>query len=387
MATSAGPLRLVVLQSTGFCNIDCSYCYLPGRDDRSSRMSPEVLAKAAGLIFASPLLTDEIDLVWHAGEPLTLGVDYYRQAVGMLEAARPKSVAVHYGFQTNGTLLNDDWIDLFEQYDFRIGISLDGPAAIHDANRRDRAGRGTHARVLAGVDKLKQRGYPFHIIGVITAGTLASASELYDFYAGLGPTAFGLNVEEAEAQNRHSSLYETIDLAQYERFLAELVAHASAAAREGPVIREFQQTISSLLAGGPLDNDQVVPLRILNVGWNGDLSTFSPELMALDEDARASFVFGNVRDCQALTDLLDDARFTVASAAIRRGVERCARGCEYFAYCGGGAPVNKLSEHGALDASETMYCRLTRKSWVDVCLRLAERSDSRFELLAAECRP
>lgn len=342
-----------------------------------------ILAKAAELIFASPLLTDELDLVWHAGEPLTLGVDYYRQAIELLEAAKPKHLVLRYGFQTNGTLIDDDWIDLFEQYGFRVGISLDGPADLHDSHRRDRVGRGTHARVIEAIRKLQRRGYPFHIIGVVTAATLGRGAELFDFYAGLAPTAFGLNVEEVEAQNRQSSLYKSIDLARYENFLTELLTHASASGVGETVIREFQHTVSTLLASNPQDNDLVVPLRILNVGWNGDLSTFSPELMALDTEQRQRFIFGNVQTCGALAELLDDPRFAAAYAGIQSGVARCARECEYFAYCGGGAPVNKLSEKGTLEAAETVYCQLTKKSWIDVCLRLAEASASRFELVSA----
>ena len=380
----AGPLRLVVLQSTGFCNIDCSYCYLPDRGDRSTRMSPAVLAKTAELIFSSAVLTEALDIVWHAGEPLTLGVDYYREAVGILEKARPRKVALRYGVQTNAMLLSDDWIDLFEEYHFSVGVSLDGPADLHDAHRRDRAGRGTHARVLDGVCKLQRRNYPFHFIGVVTAAALARGPELFDFYAGLAPTAFGLNVEEVEAQNRRSTLFDGIDRGRYENFLTDLVSRACAAGAGQTVIREFQHTMSTLLAGDPEDNDLVVPLRILNVGWNGDLSTFSPELMALDSTERRKFIFGNVQTCGALEDLLEDARFISAFAGIRRGIERCERECEYFAYCGGGAPVNKLSEKGTLEAAETLYCQLTKKSWIDVCLRLAENPASRFDFVPAE---
>jgi uncharacterized protein len=161
------------------------------------------------------------------------------------------------------------------------------------------------------------------------------------------------------------------------------VIHASATDTGKNVIREFQHTVSTLLASNPQDNDLVVPLRILNVGWNGDLSTFSPELMALDTGQRQRFIFGNVQTCGALAELLDDPRFAEANAGIARGVARCARECEYFAYCGGGAPVNKLSEKGTLEAAETVYCQLTKKSWIDVCLRLAEASASRFELVSA----
>jgi uncharacterized protein len=93
------------------------------------------------------------------------------------------------------------------------------------------------------------------------------------------------------------------------------------------IIRDFQRTMSSLISGTPEDNDQVVPLRMLNVAYTGDISTFSPELLALDSKARQRFIFGNVHRCDSLTDILDDHRFAAAYREILAGVDRCSREC------------------------------------------------------------
>src|SRR5262245_40619619 len=99
---AAGPIGLVVLQSTGFCNIDCAYCYLPDRANPRHTMTLATVAEVARLIFDRPLLKHEVDIVWHAGEPLTMPPAYYRQAIEIIERQRPQDVAVHYGIQTNG---------------------------------------------------------------------------------------------------------------------------------------------------------------------------------------------------------------------------------------------------------------------------------------------
>jgi uncharacterized protein len=382
MGAAFGPVGLVVLQSTGFCNIDCSYCYLPDRAKPHQRMELATVAAAARLIFDGAAPGQEIDLVWHAGEPLTLPPDYYEQAIAIVEAARPEGLRVHYGIQTNGTLIDDVWVDLFERHAVTVGISLDGPRDLHDRHRKYRNGAGSHDRVIAGIARLQARGYPFHFIGVVTARSLSRAAELARYYRGFRPTAVGLNIEELEAQNRHSSLYAGLDVAGFERFIAEFLGGAAAEGEPDVVIRDFQRTISSLVSGTPEDNDQVVPLRIVNIAFNGDISTFSPELLALDAAQRSRFIFGNVHRCGALTDILADSGFRAVDAEIRRGVAACAATCSYFQYCGGGAPVNKLSETGRLDATETVYCKLTKQAWVDVCLRLATASESHFEYTA-----
>jgi uncharacterized protein len=381
MQQAVGPIKLVVLQSTGFCNINCAYCYLPERHNARQRMELSTVAETARLIFNAPFLGPELDIVWHAGEPLTLPPDYYAQAIRIIEAARPRDLTLHYGIQTNATLIDDAWIDLFERHEITIGVSLDGPRDLHDRNRKLRNGAGSHDRVIAGINALKARRYPFHFIGVVSAATLPRAAELLKYYRGFDPTAVGFNIEEVEAQNLSSSLGEDVATESFEHFVAEILREA--AQQHGPpiVLRDFQQTMSSLIAGTPEDNDQVYPLRIVSVAYNGDVSTFSPELLALNPAERQRFIFANVHGCRELADILSNERFIAAHGEIRRGVDRCAGECEYFPYCGGGAPVNKLSEKGTLDATETVYCRLTKKAWVDACLGFADAPTNRFELV------
>jgi uncharacterized protein len=383
MRTVVGPIGLVILQSTGFCNINCSYCYLPDRANSRQAMDLPTVAEVARLIFTSNLFKRDLDIVWHAGEPLALNPAYYRKAIEIIETAKPPDLTVHYGIQTNGTLINDAWIDLFKEHKITVGISLDGPRDLHDRYRKYRNGSGSYDRVVAGIRKLQARNYPFHFIGVVTAQSLPRAADLLAHYGSFRPTALGLNIDELEAQNRHSSLGEDVTTERFERFIAELLD--AGARQEGPAvtIRDFQRTLSSLISGKPEDNDQVIPLRMLNVAHNGDISTFSPELLALDAAERRRFVFGNVHRCNALTDILNDAWFIAAHEEICSGVDRCARECEYFQYCGGGAPVNKLSEKGTMDAAETTFCRLTKKAWVNACLQIANAPESRFELASA----
>ena len=58
---------------------------------------------------------------------------------------------------------------------------------------------------------------------------------------------------------------------------------------------------------------------------------------------------------------------------IDAGVQQCRAGCPYFALCLGGAPANKLAEHGALSATETLACRLGLQIVVDAVLQALDR--------------
>ena len=108
--------------------------------------------------------------------------------------------------QTNGTLIDRAWCDLFREWSVGVGISLDGPAEIHDRHRKHRSGRGTHRDVLRGVARMRDANLPFHAIAVVTVDALDRADAILDFFEqhGIGDLAF--NVEELEGANRRSSL-------------------------------------------------------------------------------------------------------------------------------------------------------------------------------------
>ena len=136
-----------------------------------------------------------------------------------------------------------------------------------------------------------------------------------------------------------------------------------------PEIRELSTARSLILDRDydPLNNQQTTPLRIVSVSVDGEISTFSPELLGNRNPAYGDFIFGNVRT-HRLDDVLTDDSFVAVHEEIQSGVTACRNACAYFMTCGGGAPANKVFEAGRFDATETMYCRLTRQATVDVVL-------------------
>src|SRR5262249_22206487 len=137
-----GPLELLVLQPTPFCNINCSYCYLPNRQS-TKRMSADTLARIFQWVFDSGLAREPFTLLWHAGEPLVLPVSFYEAAGELLRRHNVANVPVLQSFQTNATLLDAAWCAFLRGPDIHLGVSVDGPDFLHDRHRRTRQGRGT----------------------------------------------------------------------------------------------------------------------------------------------------------------------------------------------------------------------------------------------------
>ena len=198
-------IELLVIQPTPFCNINCSYCYLP---DRSSKavVSKETLSNLFSEVFASGWVRDCLSVVWHAGEPMVLPIGFYRDAFRTIDALKPAGVSVSHSFQTNGMLIDDAWCDFLIEADIGIGVSIDGPKHLHDRNRLTRSGQGTFDRTIAGIRQLRRRAVPFHVISVLSSQNMKSPAEMFDFYVSEGIEEVCFNVEESEGSHVSSSL-------------------------------------------------------------------------------------------------------------------------------------------------------------------------------------
>jgi uncharacterized protein len=372
-AREPGPLDLLVLQPTPFCNIDCSYCYLPNRQS-TQRMSSAILERVFAEVFASGIVRKPFTVVWHAGEPLVLPHPFYAEAMAILDRHNIGGVGVTHSFQTNATLIDDAWCDFIQERDLRIGVSVDGPDFLHDRCRKTRRGEGTMRRVIDGMRRLRERGIPFHAITVLTRASLDYPDELFDFYRAEGIQRVAFNIEEIEGPNTSSTLNAPQVRAALTRFLARFY-DLNQRAVPPLQVREFDAALGALLcpADAPRPPDhQKTPLAILNVDCAGNFSTFSPELLGLASSRYGTFTLGNILT-DSLSDVMKTTRLQAIWSDIRAGVERCRANCSYFAYCGGGAPGNKYFENGSFDSTETMYCRLSCQAVIDVVLEKLER--------------
>ena len=166
-------IQLLVVQPTPFCNIDCRYCYLPDRTNKAV-VAEATLANLFSQVFASGWVEEGVRVVWHAGEPMVLPIDFYRRAFRLIDGLKPPGLSVTHSFQTNGTLIDDAWCEFFAAEQISVGVSIDGPQLLHDINRVTRSGRGTFDRTIAGIRRLRRHGVPFHVISVLSAESLAA---------------------------------------------------------------------------------------------------------------------------------------------------------------------------------------------------------------------
>jgi len=372
-------IQLLVVQPTPFCNIDCRYCYLPDRTNKSV-VAEETLRNLFSQVFASGWAAEGLSVVWHAGEPLVLPVAFYRRALALIDSLKPAGLSVKHSFQTNGTLIDDAWCDFINEARIGVGVSVDGPRHLHDRNRVSRSGRGTFDKTIFGIRLLKRHGVPFHVISVLTGESLAAPREMFDFYLAEGIEHVCFNVEESEGEHRSASFAKVgIENAYYD-FLSEfwrLSAEHPGAIRFIREIDDAQRNIFRPNEAG-FFNQLATPFAITSMDWTGNIATFSPELLGLKSPLYDDFVLGNInRD--RLVEMAERPLLKRMKDAIDTGVALCRESCEYFSVCGGGEPVNKLFENGSFATAETTYCRMTKMRATDLVLDRLERIPSLIE--------
>jgi uncharacterized protein len=338
-------------------------------------MAADTLDRIFRWVFASGLVRDPFTLLWHAGEPLVLPLSFYETATDLLSRHNVANIPILQSFQTNATLLDAGWCAFLRRPNVHLGVSVDGPAFLHDRYRRTRQGRGTLDRVLRGIGLLHEHGIPFEVITVLTADALDYPDELFDFYQTNGICSVAFNVEEIEGPHLASSLQQAGTPERFRRFLTRFLTLAHSA--DPPLlVREFETSAAVLLGarryGQGARTQENKPWAIVNVDCEGNFSTYSPELLGVSSLTHDGFTLGNVA-----TDTLEavsaSERFRRLEEEIGRGVEMCRENCRYFPFCGGGPPANKYFENGTFVSTETLFCRLHKKVCLDVTLELLEQ--------------
>ena len=172
-----GEITQFILKVASRCNLNCSYCYIYNKADstwkeRPALMSREILTAALMRIRRHCALTGQTqaNIVFHGGEPCLAGAaqvdEWCREARSTLDGVADMKLYI----QTNGTLIDERWADVFERHQIGVGISMDGPREVHDQFRIDHRGHGSYDRIVRGMELFRKRKTPFSILSVIPLG-------------------------------------------------------------------------------------------------------------------------------------------------------------------------------------------------------------------------
>lgn len=339
----------IVLKVAERCNLACPYCYYYFQEydgnDNPKVMTDEVLAELPSFFNRSldELNITRLNFVLHGGEPLMMKKEKLDSLCTNLRTSLEHRVVVNFALQTNGVLIDNEWIEIFSKHNIRVGVSIDGTPEQHDLNRPDHKGKGSYERTVAGLRLLLKA---FKDGRLKSAGALAvvhpfenSASLLQHLVDDLGTSSPKLNFphggwDSPHAVNWNKEVESHRGLIRYwlenlvapkfhrisgfqERFFALVSEEGAHFANKR---MSFQHFIATVSGGGKLMVDD----NMLGAG-----SFFSENPL---------YVFGN-----SLVDLIRSPAWQMMNNAIDRKPLAC-EGCEWYRVCGGGALFNRYSK-------------------------------------------
>ncbi len=175
----------MVKPSGSQCNLDCAYCFYLHKEDllrqpKKSRMS-EALLEQHIRQYIEAHSGPEVVFSWQGGEPTLMGLDFFVRVIELQTRYRKPGQAIENDLQTNGILLDDAWCNFLKQNNFLVGLSIDGPAVLHDEYRYSKGGTPTFERVMAAVALLHQYQIPFGALCVVNRKNAKRPTDVYRF--------------------------------------------------------------------------------------------------------------------------------------------------------------------------------------------------------------
>lgn len=179
----------LIKPASASCNLRCPYCfYLDVSQNREipnfGKMTSDTVDNLVQGAFEAVFENGTLQFAFQGGEPTLAGIGYFENFIKTVEIYKLKKpgVSVTYAIQTNGTTLNDKWIDLFKQHDFLVGVSLDGYQENTDQFRIDIRKIGQFHNIMKGIELLRSAGIEFNILTVLTKELAKDPEKLYKFY-------------------------------------------------------------------------------------------------------------------------------------------------------------------------------------------------------------
>ena len=177
------PVYVMAKPAGSACNLRCRYCYY--QDKLPLTKMPDNILEAYIQQYIECQTGDDVLFTWHGGEPTLRGLEFYKKVV-RLQRRYAGHRHVDNALQTNGTLLTPEWCRFLHQQQWLVGISIDGPAALHDVYRLDAQDRPTHARIMEAIAMLDYYGVEWNAMATVNAVTAQHPLEFYHFFKEIG---------------------------------------------------------------------------------------------------------------------------------------------------------------------------------------------------------
>lgn len=353
------PFREFVLKIHSRCDLACDYCYMYELADQTWRLRPRrmprTIAEQAATRIGEHIHTHgltRITLILHGGEPLLAGPDLIAHVVAAIRDAAGPRVRVDVSLQTNGVGLDAEYLRLFDDLDIRVGVSLDGDAAAHDRHRRYRNGRGSHAAVVAALERLTAGPYRQVFGGLLcTIDVRNDPVTTYEALLQFNPPMIDLLLPHGTWTTPPPQRVPRSLSTPYADWLIAVFDRWFGAPRQETRIRLFEE-IMHLLLGGASASEAVglSPVSVIVIETDGGIEQ--------SDTLKSAYHGAPWTGLHVTRDPLDAALLLPSMAARQIGARALCnecRGCRIRQVCGGGLYPHRYRS-GSGFANPSVYC-------------------------------
>jgi uncharacterized protein len=355
----------VMAKPTGaVCNLDCEYCFFLSKEmlypGSRFRMAEDLQEAYIRQLFDAHAQAPEVIVAWQGGEPTIMGLDFFRRSIEIQRACARPGQQVLNTLQTNGTLLDDEWGAFLAEHGFLVGISVDGPAEIHDTYRLSKGGRPTFDRVMRGLGHLKEHGVDWNVLTTLHAANGDHGARVYRFLRdelGAEFIQFIPIIERATPETiavadagwgghgRGRPLYtqqgelvthRSIGPEQYGRFLIDVFEEWVRRDIGRVYVQMFDAALASWVGepGGMCVHAETCGQQLV-LEHNGDL-------YCCDHFVEPDYLLGNIAETP-MQQLLTSARQTAFGRDKRESLPQYCLDCDVRFACNGGCPKDRFA--------------------------------------------
>lgn len=326
-------ISVLIKPASSLCNIRCKYCFYADisslREVKSfGKMTEETAEKMIANIYLDLEDGDQLTLAFQGGEPTLAGLKYFKYITQLVEQEQ-KKVTVHYALQTNGMLINEKWCEFFKEYNFLVGISIDGTPDFHDLNRVNAKGDGTFQRVIKTKELFDKYQVEYNVLCVLTNQLAKEAKKVFAFIKehNIRYVQFIPCMDELNAESRNGYALTPKRFASFYRMILRLWLEEF---RNGNYIsiKLFDDLVNLFVAREVTACGILGQCQIQYV-IEADGGVYPCDFYVLDE-----YRLGNIRE-QRLRELYMNKRAT-AFLCERPKLSKFCETCPFQKACGGG---------------------------------------------------
>ena len=347
----SSPLRFnMMFKPVGsLCNLGCSYCYYLDKVSLFDEHSPLQLDLLEKVIKEYIELNDGEQIVfdWHGGEPLLLGLDYFKKIVRLQNKYRGNK-HIYNTIQTNATLLDDDYARFFKENNFLVGVSVDGPQDIHDKYRKYKGGQPTFLKVMHGIELLHRYAVDFNTLTTISKAGEGRGLEVYQFMKNIGSRYMQfmpvleyvntINKNIASPDDDNSSLAEwSVNPLEYGKFMCDIFDYWVKNDVGSYFVNLFDSTLANYCGLNP-----GTCVYSETCGANAVMER-NGDIYPCDHFVYPMYKLGNVKDMSLQEIMLSEKSRRFGIDKRNMLPSQCIR-CKYYLACHGECPKHRFTK-------------------------------------------